>query len=164
MNLPEGLLQIGSDVVRPEWLDYNQHMTEGFYGVAFANASDEWLVQLGFDAAYRERTGCSFYTVETHIHFRRELKVGDPLDFYVQVLGADPKRLHLFQWMVHAGEGFVAATQEIMLLHVHRARRQVVPMEEPVYTRCMEAASRHAHLPRPAQAGRGIRSVDKPAK
>ena len=44
---PEAL-QIWRRVVPTEWIDYNGHLTEGYYGVAFADASDELLIYLGF--------------------------------------------------------------------------------------------------------------------
>ena len=41
-------LRVWSTVVPPEWIDYNGHLTEGYYGVAFGQVSDEVLVRLGF--------------------------------------------------------------------------------------------------------------------
>ena len=74
-------LSIYSTTVVTEWIDYNQHMTEGYYGVAFADASDEFLLHVGFGAHYREVERGSFYTVETYTRFLRELKLGDVLEF-----------------------------------------------------------------------------------
>ena len=34
-------LKIWKTTVPDTWIDYNAHMTEGYYGVAFAEASDE---------------------------------------------------------------------------------------------------------------------------
>ncbi len=42
--------------VRPEWIDYNGHLMDGYYLVAFSDATEGVLAELGFGAAYRERT------------------------------------------------------------------------------------------------------------
>ena len=55
-------LRVWSTVVPPEWIDYNGHLTEGYYGVAFGQASDEVLVNLGFGPGYLEEHG-SFYKI-----------------------------------------------------------------------------------------------------
>ena len=70
-------LRIWRGAVLDEWIDYNGHMTEGFYGVVFGMASDEYLTRMGFDEHYRATTGGSFYTVETHITFIDELAPGN---------------------------------------------------------------------------------------
>ena len=63
----EGLLELYTAVVPHEWLDYNEHMTEGYYAVAFGNASDAFTEYMGMGAAYRWQTGGTIYTVEAHL-------------------------------------------------------------------------------------------------
>ncbi|HET9488645.1 MAG TPA: thioesterase family protein, partial [Methylomirabilota bacterium] len=41
------------DVVRPEWIDHNQHMNMGYYLVVFDLATDAFLAWVGLDAAHR---------------------------------------------------------------------------------------------------------------
>ena len=105
-------------MVRVEWIDYNQHMNEGYYGVIFGFTTDAFMDFVGLDATYRARSGATIYTVESHTLFLRELKVGTGLDLTTQVLGFDAKRIQVFHRMFHAGEGYLAATMEAMLLHV----------------------------------------------
>ncbi len=122
---PLSLLRLN---VEPGWIDYNQHMTEGYYGVAFGLVTDALLEYLGFSADYRLTTHCSFYTVEAHIQFQRELKFADPLRFETTLLGADSKRLHYLNRMLHASDGYLAATQEGIVLHVHQPTSKVTKM------------------------------------
>ena len=53
--------------VQPEWVDYNGHMSESFFLLAFGDASDALFRYIGIDEAYRN-AGHSFYTVESHIN------------------------------------------------------------------------------------------------
>ncbi len=151
------MLRAHTAVVPAAWIDYNGHMTEGAYGLAFGDASDAVLLDAGFDEAYRRDERGSFYTVETHITYRRELRQGDDLEFETIVLGADAKRLHLFHRMVHRGQ--LAATQEAMLLHVDLDSGRVAPMAPRLAERFAALAAAHATIPRPAEAGASIRPV-----
>ena len=73
-----------------------------------------------------------------------------------QLLDYDAKRMHYFEQLFHASEGWVSATSENMSLHVDMAAGKTAPFPDEV-ARClarMKAA--HGHLPRPEAAGRRI--------
>ena len=154
-----GALRLWSGAVLDEWIDYNGHMSEGFYGVVFGMASDEYLTRMGFDEHYRVTVRGSFYTVETHIAFIDELAPGTALAVDTTVAGADPKRVHLFHELRRAGDDALAATQESMMLHVDTRIDRVAPMGEELYAVLRADAEAHAgRLPEGA-TGRAIRAV-----
>ncbi|MCW2246844.1 acyl-CoA thioester hydrolase [Azospirillum fermentarium] len=142
--------------VRPEWIDYNGHMNVAYYLLAFDQATDAVLDHLGIGKRYVEEENRSLFVVEAHLTYAREVTEGDGLVFDTLVLGADPKRLHLFHTMRHESEGFLAATAEFMLLHVDLSDRRAAPFPPAIGDRVTGLARRHAALPRPAQAGRAI--------
>jgi len=152
-------LSLHTGQVRPDWIDYNQHMSEGYYGVAFGEATDAFMDFAGLDEAYRVQSQCTIYTVETHISFLRELKVGSPFRVTTQVLGFDAKRIHIFHEMFHAEAGYLAATMESMLLHVDDTPH-TMPLPPDILTRIDAIYQAHKNLPRPPQAGRRI-SLEK---
>ena len=43
-----------------DWIGYNQHMSEGYYGLVFGFSTDEYLLRIGFDDAYRSSTNGVF--------------------------------------------------------------------------------------------------------
>jgi acyl-CoA thioester hydrolase len=145
--------------VSSEWIDYNGHMNVGFYGVAFDKASDALLDFLELGEAYRHRTDASMFIVESHVTYDREVSEGDPLRFETRVLDADEKRLHMFHAMYHDTDGYLAATTELMGLHVDLKERRAKPFPRPVQARIATLADEHRQLPRPEQCGRiiGIR-------
>ena len=112
-------LRIWRTVVPPAWIDYNGHLNEGYYGVAFGDASDALLEHLGFDGDYREAHG-TFYTVETRIRFLREVHEGSEIHAATLLLGADEKRLHVHHDLLAGDSPDPVATQETMMLHVAR--------------------------------------------
>ncbi len=152
-------LRLWSGTVLDEWIDYNGHMTEGFYGVVFGMASDEYLTRMGFDEHYRAAVGGSFYTVETHIVFVDELDPGAALAVDTTVAGADPKRVHLFHELRRTGDGALAATQESMMLHVDTSIDRVAPMGEELYAVLSADAAAHAGLLGDGTTGRAIRGT-----
>jgi carnitine 3-dehydrogenase len=139
--------------VLPEWVDYNGHMSESFYLLAFGWASDALFRYIGDDEDYRAR-GKSFYTVETHINYYKEASTGEPLDFTTQLLGLDDKRLHFFHAMYHGETGALLSTTEQMLLHVDMNAGKSCPIEPQVRDALTAILAAHGDLPVPEQVGR----------
>jgi acyl-CoA thioester hydrolase len=142
--------------IRPEWIDYNGHLMDGYYLVAFSDATEAVLAELGFGPAYRERTGCTIFTVEAHVTFRREVTLKTPLSFATQVIDHDAKRIHVFHDMVHAETGERLATAELMFMHVRQSTGKVEPFAAEQAARVAEIAAAHADLPRPPEIGRSV--------
>jgi len=69
------------DVVRPEWIDHNQHMNMGYYLVVFDFATDEFLRWVGLDEAYRAAHAVTTFCLEAHVTYHREVRRDDPLRF-----------------------------------------------------------------------------------
>ena len=119
-------LELYHTQVEPDWVDYNGHMTESAYLTAFGWASDALFRFVGIDERYRAG-GHSFYTVETHVHYRREASVHQELFFTTQVLGVDERRLHIFHTM-YDKDGRRLSSTEQMLLHVDTEAGATVPI------------------------------------
>jgi acyl-CoA thioester hydrolase len=151
------------DVVRPEWIDGNQHMNVGYYLVVFDYATDEFFAWVGLDAAHRAARAVTTFCLEAHVTYHREVRAGTPLRFTTQLLGHDAKRLHYIHAMYHADEGWLAATNELMSLHVSRDTRRAAPMAPEIQTRLAAIQRAHDALGWPPQAGRAIGLANKPA-
>ena len=106
----------------------------------------------------RQRGG-SCFTREIHVNYLRELSAGDPIRVTFQLLDWDAKRLHFFEEMYHADQGYLAATSEQLALHVSMTSRSTGPFPEDIQARLGELMTAHRNLPTPAQVGRvmGIR-------
>ncbi len=93
----------GGEVPR-EWLDANGHMNVAWYISSASDASFTLLESLGVDEGYRERVGASFFTLETQIRYRREVREGYRLSFEGRVLGSNGKLFHAL-WLHYARTG-----------------------------------------------------------
>jgi len=152
----EAPLCLHRGVIRPEWIDYNGHMNVAYYVLVFDQGTDALLDYLGMDRAYRERSGYSTYVLESHITYERELKEGDAYRVCIQLLDADAKRLHYFESLYDESDDTLAATTEIMLMHMDMATVRSTPMPEPVRINVSALMEAHGNVPHPPQAGRVI--------
>jgi acyl-CoA thioester hydrolase len=151
---PGKRLVVKRAAVRPEWIDYNDHMNVAYYVLAFDQAVDDFFDWLGFDAAFRARTGLTTFALETHVVFRREVKRGDPLRFEIQMLDLDDRFFHYISFMIHDRENWVAATSEWVSAGAQLATRRLAPFDPAVRARFQAVMDAHRAMPRPPEVGR----------
>jgi acyl-CoA thioester hydrolase len=144
------------DIVRPEWIDSNGHMNLAYYVVVFDLATDALYRALNIGDAYREASGNSCFTAETHTLYEREVQLGDKLLVRAWLLGADTKRLHYFHEMFHTASGERCAAQELMALHIDMSVRRVAAYPLDKYAALQQAVKEYAPATLPKGAGRTI--------
>ncbi len=147
-------LEMHAEAVHPEWIDYNGHMNVAYYLLAFDHASDRLFDYLGIGQSYMTHQNCSIFTAEAHVTYDQEVRQGDPMRFTTQLLGCDRKRLHYFHKMYHATAGYLAATNELMVLHVDMETRRTAPFPEATRQLLDKLVAAHGQLPVPSQVGR----------
>ena len=142
--------------VQPEWIDYNGHMNVAYYVLAFDKATDGLLDHLGLGEAYRRSTNRSVYVLEAHVTYERELHLGEALLVDTRLVDADEKRIRFFHRMTHAQAGYLAATNELLALHVDLAGPKAAAMPEAAQAELQRVLAEHRRLPLPPQIGRAI--------
>jgi acyl-CoA thioester hydrolase len=142
--------------VEPQWIDYNGHLNVAYYNVLFDRAVDEVYELIGLGPAYLERHKYSTMVAEAHVRYLRELHQDDPVRVTVQLLDYDAKRIHLFEELKHATEGWVSATSENMTLSVDMTAKKVAPFHDSVLRLLARMKAAHAVLPPPDGAGRSV--------
>jgi acyl-CoA thioester hydrolase len=142
--------------VEPAWIDYNGHLNMAYYNVLFDRAVDEAFELLGCGLDYLKTRNHSTFTAEVHVRYLRELHAGDPVQVTFQLLDFDAKRMHYFEQLLHATEGWVSATSENMSLHVDMATKKTAPFPPEVTERLAAMLASHRTLPHPEAAGRRI--------
>jgi carnitine 3-dehydrogenase len=148
-------LRLLDTVVRPEWVDYNRHMSDFRYSQVFGDAMDALFRRAGVDETYRE-TGRMYYSVENHVRHLGEAKAGEPLYVTTQLLGVDDKRLHVFHRMHRGRDDKQIATADQMYLHVDTAAAKATPADAKIRAKLESIRSEHAGLPPPPEAGREV--------
>src|ERR1700730_2400075 len=142
--------------VEPAWIDYNGHLNMAYYNVLFDRAVDEVYEVLDLGLGYLKTRGFSTFTAEVHLRYLRELQVDDPVRVSFQLIDFDAKRLHYFEELRHAEQGWLSATSENMALHVDLKAKKTAAFPDDVAARLQRMKAAHAVLPLPEGAGRRI--------
>ena len=95
------------------------------------------------------------------MRYLRELNAHDPVRVTFQLIDFDAKRLHYFEELHHAEEGWLSATSENMALHVDMDARKTAAFPAEIAARLEGMKAAHATLPIPDGAGRRIAMPEK---
>jgi len=149
--------------IEPQWIDYNGHLNMAYYNVMMDRAIDELWLQLGIGPTYMKERHGSTFTVECHVRYLREIHLCDPVRVAVWLLGADEKRLHTFEELRHAGDGWVSATSENMTMHIDMTTRKTAAFPPDIRARIADVLASHASIARPEGIGRKVTMPTKPS-
>jgi len=138
-----GPLRMLETQVRPEWIDYNGHMTDSRYLQVFGDATDALFRSAGIDDAYR-KSGGAMYTVETHVKHHAEARALERLYVTTQVLDCDDKRVRVRHSLHRGRDDAQVASAEQLYLHVNTAAGKAAPMPETVRARLAPAPASQA--------------------
>ncbi len=123
--------------VKSEWIDYNQHMQDAYYGLAFSYAVDHFQDCVGFDERYRTQSGCTIYVVEDHKFYLNEVKLGSELVIRTSLLDTDKKKFVLYSQMFVRDD--IVATSEMLQAHVNtKPKPKITEMPGEIYKKFKE--------------------------
>jgi acyl-CoA thioester hydrolase len=142
--------------IEPQWIDHNGHLNMAYYNVILDDSVGDLFGTIGLGRNYLKERNCSTMTAECHVRYLREVHIGDPLQVSILVIAADEKRIHFFEELRHATEGWLSATSENMSLHIDMSVRKVAPFPPDIAERVRAVADAHARLPRPEGTGRRV--------
>lgn len=142
--------------VQPEWVDYNGHLRDAYYLLICSFATDGLMDLIGLDEAGRARSGHTLYTLECHLNFLAEVKLGVEVQVRTQLLGHDRKRLHIHHLIEHCDDGQIVAESEQMLMNIDTANGRSAPFDGEVAERIAELVEAQHGAPRSVYVGRVI--------
>ena len=145
-----------STPILEEWVDYNGHLRDAFYLLIFSYATDAQMDRLGLDSQNRESSGHSLFTLEVHLNYLHEVKLGAHVEVRTQLIGHDKKRLHVYHSLHRVGDERALAGNEQMLLHVDLAGPRSAPFGEHSLALLQAIEDQQRDLPRPEHVGRVI--------
>ncbi len=128
---PLRLLEIA---VRPEWVDYNGHMTDSRYLQVFGDATDALLRYAGVDEAYRG-SGRAMYTVETRVSHKTGARALEPLYVTTRVLEVGDQHVRLAHALHRRRDDELVAGAEQVYVHVSTPTGKATPMDASVRAR-----------------------------
>ena len=123
-------VHISDQIIKKEWIDYNNHMNMAYYVLVF---DDVWEIilkkfKMGEDSA--KSTNMSTMVVETHTTYNSEVKLGDEVEINLTFFDHDKKRLHLKMEMIAKETKKISASMEWISLYIDLSKRKVTEFEE----------------------------------
>jgi len=142
--------------IREEWIDYNGHMNMAYYILLFDQALTGFLESHDLGLAYVRDSGKSLFALENHVTYQHELKQGDPVRVYFQLLDIDSKFIHYFMRLFHNDMTTAAATMEQISLHVNMENRMPARFDKKIMDRLLATLHQHKERGMPREMGRSI--------
>ncbi|MDX2103504.1 MAG: thioesterase [Alphaproteobacteria bacterium] len=142
--------------VRPDWIDYNDHLNVAAYAQAFDVALEEALHPLGLGEAFLPTTGHTVMVLQSSIQFLSEVTAGATLSFTFMLMDFDTRRLHWVMELSPDDGATIAAVTEQVAIHVNLATRRAALFPEDVSRRIGRMALEDAQRPRPRWLGRPV--------
>ena len=124
--------------VYPWHCDHMGHMNVMWYTGKFDEACWQLLSMLGLTASRFEQDETGVAAVEQHTQYKRELHAGDAISIRSVVLEIKEKSIRMMHEMRHDGSGEVAATTEIVGVHIDATIRKAKRIPEEVRRRAVE--------------------------
>ena len=139
----------------PEWTDANGHMNVAYYVLAFDRATDAFYDRLGLGWSTLAQ-GRSMFTLAMNVDYLREVFAGETVRIVSRLIDGDDKRLHYLHEMHRVRDGVLAATNEVVALHVGMETRRGERFPDVVRAAIAAMKAAHAGAPLPPQAGRRL--------
>lgn len=143
--------------VLTEWIDYNGHMNDACYVIAFSESVEGFMSKIDLHEAFRSEHSVSIYTLQSMVSYLQEVSEGENLIVRAQLLESDIKKLRLFLTMSHADSGDTLATMETLLLHMDMKNHKAAPFLPHTQSLVNKIQMAHDTLDTPDNAGQAIR-------
>lgn len=160
-NTKSEMIRLFASPVLSDWIDYNGHMNDAYYVVAFSKAIDAFMLHIGLDETFRSKHCVSIYTLQSMVTYLQEVGESEPILIKGQLLESDNKKLRLFMTMYHEESNDVLATMETLLLHMDMENHKAAPFLPDTQAQVARLQESHNQLVTPSNAGKAI-AMKKP--
>lgn len=144
------------DWVQPDWIDYNGHLNDAYYVVAFSRGLDGFMEAIGLGAAFREQHQVSMFTLQCMTHYFKEIDEGEAFTITCQLIDHDHSKVHLYLQMWHNETGEEHAAFEALMLHMDMNQRRSAPWLPETEAKVAEQFAQDKKLPHPDKVGAAI--------
>ncbi|WP_148613528.1 thioesterase family protein [Nocardioides rubriscoriae] len=118
--------------VPDDYIDQNGHMNISRYFELGAWAPWRRLEEMGADDSYIPERGLSFFTVEHHIRYLAELRLGEAFSVRPAIVARTGKAVHGISFVVDEGRDRIVCTMELLWVHVSMQARRAAPIPDDV--------------------------------
>jgi acyl-CoA thioester hydrolase len=124
-------------IIYPWHCDHMGHMNVMWYAGKFDEASWHLLANLGLTQSRFRRDGSGMAAVQQNIAYKRELHAGDLVTVHSAVLEVHEKSIHMSHQMRNDETEEIAATADIVGVHIDAAARRSRPLPSDIRNRAI---------------------------
>jgi len=139
--------------VLDDFIDINGHMNITHYLRLGAEAVDLVLRAAGMDDHYRDVDHLSSFAVEHHLRYHAEMRLGERISVYPQLLARSERAAHVMVYLVDDTNERLANTLEAVLVHVDMVERRSVRFPDEVAAVLDRILGEHAEVLDPPVCG-----------
>ena len=129
-----------------EYLDFVGHMNVMWYTHLFDLATFKFYETFGFGEHYHTQTALGSFALEQHTRYLAEVRAGEAVSIRTRALGRAAKILHFMHFMVEDADGALAATTELVGVHIDMSTRRSSPFPEHIAAGFDEILAAHQKL------------------
>ena len=121
---------ISNQIIKKEWIDYNNHMNMAYYVLVFDDVWEIMLEKFLMGEKSAKSSNRSTMVVETHTTYNSEVKLDDEVEINLSFFDHDKKRLHFKMEMIDKSSGKLSATLEMLSVYIDLDKRKVIEFED----------------------------------
>jgi acyl-CoA thioester hydrolase len=114
--------------VETSHLDLMDHMNVMWYTHFFDRAIWGFYDLFGFGEDYHKTSGFGSFGLEMYTRHLAELRLGDEIKIYTRAIARNSKLFHHIHFMQRVRDGELAATCELLGVHINLATRRSAPL------------------------------------
>lgn len=119
-------------VVESGFIDENGHMNVGDYFRLTSHSLWDATRDAGVTDEYIGERGMSLFTVEQHVRYLGEMRLGERFTVHHRFLARSEKVVHAMSFLVDQDKCRLACTMEVSWVHVDMTTRRSVPLPDDV--------------------------------
>ena len=155
-EIDKNRLVVYRNQVQPDWIDYNGHLNDAYYVVAFSQGLDGFMEAIGLDAEFREQHQVSMFTLQCMTHYFKEIDEGEAFIITCQLINHDHNKVHLYLQMWHSDTGEEHAAFEALMLHMDMRQRRSATWLPETEEKVIAQFTQDQQRPQPDKVGAGI--------
>ena len=129
-----------------DFIDDNGHMNIKHYFDMGARGAARVLDGVGIDDTYRGERRIGFFTVEHHLRYYAELRLGEEMSAHPRLLARSDKAFHMVNLLANDTQRRLANTMEIVFVHVDLDTRRPTAMPDDVAAMLDNTLNEHRAL------------------
>lgn len=132
--------------VETKHLDLMDHMNVMWYTHFFDRAIWGFYDLFGFGEDYHKTSGHGSFGLEMYTRYLAELRLGDEFQVFTRAIAHNAKLFHYIHFMQSVRDGELAATCELLGVHINLSTRRSTPLPAYIAEKLDALIAAHSQL------------------